>query len=93
MRSPVVFGIRLTSFSLSGILEGQKGDILEEELLTTEEAAGFLKVNEKTVREWARAGRIPSYRILDSRTALRFKRSELEALLVPQQHKPSGRKP
>ena len=49
--------------------------MIEEEILTIEEVAKYLRVSERTVYDWAQKGEIPSGKI---GTAWRFKKSELE---------------
>ncbi|MCL2129652.1 MAG: PTS sugar transporter subunit IIA [Treponema sp.] len=48
---------------------------MEENILTIEEVARYLRVSERTVYEWAQKGEIPSGKI---GTVWRFKKSELE---------------
>ncbi|MDR0448474.1 MAG: PTS sugar transporter subunit IIA [Treponema sp.] len=49
--------------------------MIEEEILTIDEVAKFLRVSERTVYDWAQKGEIPSGKI---GTAWRFKKSEIE---------------
>jgi PTS system nitrogen regulatory IIA component len=49
--------------------------MLEEDILTIEEVAKYLRVSERTVYEWAQRGDIPSGKI---GTAWRFKKVEIE---------------
>ena len=49
--------------------------MIDEDILTIEEVAKYLRVSERTVYEWAQKGEIPSGKI---GTVWRFKRSELE---------------
>jgi PTS system nitrogen regulatory IIA component len=48
--------------------------MIDEEILTIEEVAKFLKVSERTVYDWAQKGEIPSGKI---GTVWRFKKSEI----------------
>lgn len=48
---------------------------MEDEILTLEEIASYLRVSERTVYEWAQKGEIPCGKI---GVAWRFKRSEIE---------------
>lgn len=49
--------------------------ILEDDILTIEEVAKYLRVSERTVYDWAQKGEIPSGKI---GTVWRFKRDEIE---------------
>jgi nitrogen PTS system EIIA component len=49
--------------------------ILEDDILTIEEVAKYLRVSERTVYDWAQKGEIPSGKI---GTVWRFKKSEIE---------------
>jgi len=49
--------------------------MFEEDILTIDEVAKYLRVSERTVYEWAQKGEIPSGKI---GTVWRFKKSELE---------------
>lgn len=53
-----------------------------DELLTPEDVADYLKVHVETVRLWIRSGRLPAYRLGGLR-ALRIRRSDVDALLLP----------
>ena len=53
----------------------------EIHLLTTAQAAAVLNVHPNTVRNWADAGLLPSYRV-GPRRDRRFRRTDVEALLV-----------
>ena len=48
---------------------------MEEEILTIEEVAKYLRVSERTVYDWAQKGEVPSGKI---GTVWRFKKSEIE---------------
>ena len=48
---------------------------MEDEILTIEEVAGYLRVSDRTVYEWAQKGEIPCGKI---GTAWRFKKSEIK---------------
>ena len=50
-----------------------------EPILTSEQAAAYLKIHPKTLQRMARQGRIPAYRIGD---LWRFRASQLEAWLA-----------
>lgn len=52
---------------------------MNEELLTVAEVAAFMRVAERTVREWIARNELPATRI---GRAYRIKRSDIEALLV-----------
>ncbi len=52
-----------------------RGIILEDDILTIEEVAKYLRVSERTVYDWAQKGEIPSGKI---GTVWRFKRDEIE---------------
>jgi PTS system nitrogen regulatory IIA component len=49
--------------------------MIEEEILTIEEVAKYLRVSERTVYDWAQKGEIPSGKI---GTVWRFRKSEIE---------------
>ncbi|MDR0628763.1 MAG: PTS sugar transporter subunit IIA [Treponema sp.] len=49
--------------------------MIEEDILTIDEVAKYLRVSERTVYDWAQKGEIPSGKI---GTVWRFKRSEIE---------------
>ncbi len=48
---------------------------MEDDILTIEEVAKYLRVSERTVYDWAQKGEIPAGKIL---TVWRFKKSEIE---------------
>jgi len=48
---------------------------MEEQILTIEEVARYLRVSERTVYDWAQKGEIPSGKI---GTVWRFKRTDIE---------------
>ena len=51
-------------------------------MLTANEAATYLKINPKTLREWARHGKVPGHRLSGvERCVWRFLRTELDAIL------------
>jgi excisionase family DNA binding protein len=52
-----------------------------EELWTTAEVMAALKVSENTVRRWATDGVLPAVKI--GPRAVRFRRSDVDALLAP----------
>lgn len=52
-------------------------------LLNTEEVAAIFRVGEKTVRKWAKEGRLPYIRTLGGN--YRFKADEVEALRAKHQ--------
>jgi len=54
----------------------------QTELVTTAQAAGLLNVHPNTVRNWADAELIPSYRI-GPRRDRRFRRQDVLSLLTP----------
>lgn len=49
---------------------------MEDDILTIEDVANYLRVSERTVYEWAQKGEIPSGKI--GKTVWRFKKSEIE---------------
>ena len=49
---------------------------MEDDILTIEEVANYLRVSERTVYDWAQKGEIPSGKI---GTVWRFKKSEIES--------------
>ena len=53
-----------------------------DRLLSQAEAAAYLGVIERTVRNYAARGDLPAYRMRGSRL-LRYRQSDLDALLVP----------
>src|SRR5574344_2923862 len=57
------------------IFLGQREHIVEDDILTIEEVAKYLRVSERTVYAWAQKGEIPSGKI---GTVWRFKKSEIE---------------
>jgi PTS system nitrogen regulatory IIA component len=52
-----------------------KGKVMEDDILTIEEVAKYLRVSERTVYDWAQKGEIPSGKI---GTVWRFKKTEIE---------------
>lgn len=51
--------------------------------LTSHEAAAYLKVNARTLVEWARAGKVPGHRLSGARRhTWRLLQSELDAMLT-----------
>lgn len=56
---------------------------LDDELWTSRKVADYLGVHIKTVQGWVRDGRIPAMRLANQ--YLRFRRSDVEALLTPVQ--------
>lgn len=52
-----------------------------EKLLTISEAADYLRLHIVTLRRWSDSGRIKTYRV-GKRGDRRFKKSDIEALLV-----------
>lgn len=61
--------------------------MVDEGLLTIEEAAGFLSVKVSWLYEQVRLGRVPSYRVGKFR---RFRRGELEEWLRGRKDGPNG---
>jgi len=52
------------------------------EWLTSEEAARYLKINRRTLVEWARQGKLKAYKLSGViRHVWRFKQSDLDAML------------
>jgi len=65
--------------------------VAEQELLTIQEAADYLRVCEKTLYRWLRAGKIRGYR---AGRQWRLRRSDLDAWLLAQQnHRPTREGP
>ncbi len=56
-------------------IKGNEEIQVEEDILTIEEVAKYLRVSERTVYDWAQKGEIPSGKI---GTVWRFKKSEIE---------------
>jgi excisionase family DNA binding protein len=51
--------------------------------LTSNEAAAYLKINPRTLAEWARKGKVPGHRLSGARRyTWRFLQSELDAMLT-----------
>ena len=46
---------------------------------TVNEAAGYIRVHERTIRRWLRSGQLPSYKL---GSVLRLKYADLDALLA-----------
>ncbi len=63
-----------------GLDRGPAGGPRVPELLSVDEAAGFLGVHAQTVRNYIRAGKLPAYRLAGERF-LRVLRRDLLALL------------
>jgi excisionase family DNA binding protein len=56
---------------------------MTENYLTRIEAASILNVTPHTVDRWAKAGHLTVYRIPPVNRGVRFKREDVEALLIP----------
>jgi excisionase family DNA binding protein len=55
---------------------------MESKWLTGREAAAYLRVNHRTLLQWARQGKIPAHKLSGiRRCAWRFLKSELDAML------------
>jgi excisionase family DNA binding protein len=53
------------------------------EWLTAEEAAQHLRIERRTMSEWARQGKVPAYRLSGvRRSTWRFRKSDLDAMLL-----------
>ena len=63
------------SFDRIRALENHKEFAVEDDILTIEEVAKYLRVSERTVYDWAQKGEVPSGKI---GTVWRFKKSEIE---------------
>jgi excisionase family DNA binding protein len=63
-------------------LDDRRHALPESPFLTKAEAAAYMRVSPRTIDRWAAAGRIQRYRVGTSQS-LRFKRAELDALVVP----------
>lgn len=53
----------------------------DDEWLNTRQAAEYLKVHRVTIQKWRKAGRIRAYTIDGNYKLVRFKKSELKALV------------
>lgn len=54
------------------------------EWLTAEEGAAYLKVERRTLLQWARQGKVVGYQLSGvARHVWRFRQSDLDAMLVP----------
>ncbi len=63
-------------------LDERSQGVTESPNMTKAEAAAYMRVSPRTIDRWAAAGRIKRYRVGTSQ-AVRFKRAELDALVVP----------
>ena len=61
--------------------------LVENEWLTTHEAALYLKLHRETLRRWARRGVAPSVKF-GNRGGFRFKREELDRFMEERTHRP-----
>jgi excisionase family DNA binding protein len=56
---------------------------METAWLTGREAAAYLRINHRTLLQWAREGRIPAHKLSGIRRCVwRFLRCELDAMLM-----------
>jgi excisionase family DNA binding protein len=56
---------------------------METAWLTGREAAAYLRVNHRTLLQWARQGKVPAHRLSGiRRCAWRFLKRELDAMLM-----------
>lgn len=56
---------------------------METAWLTAEEAAGYLKINRRTLLEWARRGTVKAYRLSGLiRHVWRFRREDLDSVML-----------
>lgn len=55
---------------------------MNDELLTDNEAQGYLKVSRSTLSRWEREGKLKVYRVGRQR---RYRRKDIDALIVPSQ--------
>ena len=53
---------------------------MNDELLTDNEAQGYLKVSRSTLSRWEREGKLKVYRVGRQR---RYRRKDIDALIVP----------
>lgn len=57
---------------------------MQTEWLTSDEAAGYLKVDRRTLLDWARGGKVKGYTLSGiSRHVWRFKQADLDDMLCP----------
>jgi len=69
--------------TLAEIDDVARSSIMETPLLTTREAAGYLKVNMATLQRWAYAGKIASVKMGDKpRSPRRFRLADLDAFIA-----------
>jgi excisionase family DNA binding protein len=65
---------------------------VETEWLTANEAAQYLKVQPRTILNWAKEARIPAHPLSGlKRVTWRFRKSELDAMLAPPSAAEHGR--
>jgi excisionase family DNA binding protein len=65
---------------------------MQGDWLTAEEAAAYLKVNQRTVLLWARAGKLKGYTLSGTkRHVWRFRHVDLDAMLSPPSVVANGR--
>lgn len=78
-----VFGeLAVTPDDVEAWLKRPPAEGAPNDLLTPEEVAEYLKVHVETIRLWIRSGRLPAFRLGGLR-ALRIRRSDVDALLLP----------
>jgi excisionase family DNA binding protein len=63
-------------------LPGRRGEPLHDRLLDVHEAAALLAVKPATLYQWAYRRRIPVVKFFGPRGALRFRESDLRALIA-----------
>ena len=64
--------------------------IVESQWFTSDEAARYLKINRRTLVEWARQGKLKAYKLSGViRHVWRFRQSELDAMLCPSSADPA----
>lgn len=65
-------------------LDERRHAVTESPNMTKAEAAAYMRVTPRTIDRWAAAGRIKRYRVGASQS-VRFKRAELDALVIPEE--------
>jgi PTS system nitrogen regulatory IIA component len=68
-----------------------EGDALQNELLTVQEVADYLRVSRVTAWRWCQQGTIPAFRIGRNWRIRRDKLLELEGIAEPDHHGPDGK--
>lgn len=69
---------------MSGEGSTRNGTKMENQWLTANEAAQYLRVQPRTILKWAKQGTIPAHKLSGcKRVTWRFLKSELDAMLKP----------